>query len=226
MGAMSFGVGCAGVGAVKPQKTIEPGHQTAQGESPRSLEPVAVVFLVDRSGSLGGWLSAAWRGCVAAVDELEPSDQVAFIAFDTLPFEVVPLQDVRALTELQERLDEIKVGGPTDFYPVLKRAHTHLRDAAPKHKVVLLLTDGLGPKPDLIEQVEAMGADGIKIMTVGIGGYHAQGLEEIASKTHGRFHPASEPKDLVVIVPSVVSDFVSSQRGAPERLPLDPPPHR
>src|SRR5262245_23171913 len=113
-------------------------------ESEREDRPLSVVFLVDRSGSIGRQLSKWREACAALASALRPIDQVRLATFTT---EVDLLQDFTSdpnlLLAAVGGLD--RTGGGTDIFYSVEQTLRDLRDR-PGRKALFLLTDGLDEK--------------------------------------------------------------------------------
>jgi len=137
---------------------------------------LALLFLLDRSGSMGGGpseattkLDLAKSATAAAADLLNPSDQVGILAFDSEWEWLLPFRTVGKGEWLSERLSSLTSDGGTDLYKAMNEAHRALssKDAVIKH--LLVLSDGLTDKADFHSLVQKMAREGITVSTVGVG---------------------------------------------------------
>ncbi len=105
-----------------------------------TFEPVPVVHvLLDASGSMGQDEFNEFAGELdALLDELETP--VRFSTFDTVSYDVdSPVESV------SQALSQVRGGGGTDMRPALRSALERAPD------VVVVVTDGYGPAPDVVE---------------------------------------------------------------------------
>lgn len=110
-------------------------------ESERRDRPLSVVFLVDRSGSIGKQMSKWREACSALMTALRPIDAVRLAIFTS---DVTVLQDFTSdpttLTAAIGNLEQ--TGGGTEIFGSVDRMLSDMRDR-PGRKVIFLLTDGL-----------------------------------------------------------------------------------
>jgi uncharacterized protein with von Willebrand factor type A (vWA) domain len=139
-----------------------------------------VVFVLDRSGSMGGpKMASAARACGCLLRTLGPADRFGIVAFDnrlewcekdgTGPQLMVADED--GLGRGERWLRGIEASGGTDLAPALAAAVDLLkqRPGGPaRTPVILLITDGaIGNERDVLEQAQR--ADrAIRLFTVGI----------------------------------------------------------
>jgi VWFA-related protein len=119
-----------------PQTLIDFGR-----EADRQDRPLSIVFLVDRSGSIGRQMGKWRQACTELVGSLRPIDKVKVSTFTT---EVRTLQDFTgdgALLASAVEEFEPPGGGTRIFRAVDETLHDLRRRAG--RKVVFLLTDGL-----------------------------------------------------------------------------------
>ena len=119
-----------------PQALIDFGR-----EADRQDRPLSIVFLVDRSGSIGGQMSKWRQACAELVGSLRPIDKVKVSTFTT---EVTTLQDFTgdgALLAAAVGEFEPPSGGTRIFRAVDETLHELRRRDG--RKVIFLLTDGL-----------------------------------------------------------------------------------
>jgi VWFA-related protein len=120
----------------RPQDLLDFGR-----ESERQDRPLSVVFLVDRSGSIGRQMGKWREACVGLMSALRPIDEVRLATF-TSDVEIVQdfTADVHLMDSAVGKLDQS--GGGTDIFASVDATLHDLRDR-PGRKVIFLLTDGL-----------------------------------------------------------------------------------
>lgn len=116
-----------------------------------SRAPRDVVFVLDRSGSMGGWqIGAARRAVARMIDTLSGEDRVGVIAFDTSvehfgrTLDLVPATD-RRRWEILEWLGTIEARGGTEMAPPIEAGLKLLARAAlpsDRSAMLVLITDG------------------------------------------------------------------------------------
>jgi len=174
---------------------------TLNGQAPSAATrpPVAVAFVLDRSGSMGGEpLEAATAAAAWAVARLHPSDVASAIAFDN---DVTVIADPARVTDhpgLGTRLLALRPGGSTNLSGGWLRGRHHmeqaaglLRDAAGSTRRIVLLTDGhanegITDRDQLTALARRARKEGISTTTIGIGaGYDDDLLRAMADAGGG-----------------------------------------
>jgi Mg-chelatase subunit ChlD len=170
--------------------------------SERQIPPVAIVLLIDRSGSMvGEKLTFAKQAALAVVDKLSENAQVGVIAFDAGFDWILPLQPLDDKKAIAAKISALGAGGGTRFYPALEDAYYALgnSDAAAKH--LILLTDGNSTDPtQLPAWLQRIAERHITVSTVAIGrSVDEKMLREIARVGAGRFHQTTRASEVPTI---------------------------
>lgn len=167
-------------------------------ERQKDMPSVAMVLVIDRSGSMtGAPLDMAKAACAATVSTLQSDDWVGVIAFDSLPNRFVKLQPARYRGRIQNDIAQIQPGGGTAIFPALDAAYQDISVVQARKKHVILLTDGRADSQGIRDLVQAMVAEAITVTTVGLGtGVDAELLRSIADNGGGRFHAVTDPNSL------------------------------
>lgn len=135
-------------------------------------EPREVVFVLDRSGSMGGTpIVQARRALKACLRGLDSGDTFDIILFDD-EVEVLSPQPVpfsqRHLDEADRFLDLCDARGGTEMLPALEAALALPRDRS-RQRILVFLTDGaVGNEEGILRHVERHGDDA-RIFGFGIG---------------------------------------------------------
>jgi len=187
-------------------------------EVPRDAPEVAMLFVLDRSGSMqqsvGGVsrLEIAKLATLAALDLLAEQSFVGIVAFDERAETIVPMVSVSQRDELEAALARLRANGGTSIYPALVAAREVLQgvDSATKHVVVF--TDGLSQPGDFEGALLALGQDQVSVSTVGIGqGTDANQLSAIARAGGGTFHQTNDFRAL----PGILAQEALLLSGSP-----------
>jgi len=185
---------------------------------PRDAPRVALVFVLDRSGSMqrneGGAtrLEIAKQATVSAIRLLHPESLIAIVVFDSEAKVLLPLRPAKDAAAVTQALRELEPGGGTAIYPGLVEALQQFDgvDAMAKHIVVM--SDGLTQPGDFPGILKAISERGISVSTVAIGeGADPVRLEEIARIGKGAFHATQDFKAL----PSILSQEALLLSGKP-----------
>lgn len=156
---------------------------------PDEDEPIGVVLVLDRSGSMSGTkLEAAKEAARVVAEVLSPSDMLAIVTFDSESQVFVPLQRASNKMRISAEIARITAGGGTNIYPGLEDAFGVLQGMAARRKVVVLLSDGEAPSDGIAELVSDMRAARITVSAVGLQGADRNLLSMIADSGGGRLY--------------------------------------
>ncbi|HEV3260852.1 MAG TPA: VWA domain-containing protein, partial [Gemmataceae bacterium] len=142
----------------------------------RALRPRDVAFVLDRSGSMGGWkIVAARRALARMVDTLNDKDRFAVYAFDhdvetppDLPDGLTAATD-RSRFRAVEFLAKIEARGGTEMAKPLDIAVRELAGTEPgRDRVLVLVTDGQVGQEDQILRTLGARIHDVRVFTLGI----------------------------------------------------------
>lgn len=187
-------------GEVGPLATALPLEPATPSE--RQIPPVALVLLIDRSGSMiGEKLSYAKQAALSVIDHLSENAQAGVIAFDAGFEWITPLAPLEDKEAVKQAIGSLGAGGGTRFYPALEDAYYALGAAEATAKHVILLTDGNSTDPtELPPWLAHIHDQHITVSTVAIGhDVDAKMLRAIADAGQGRARTAASAKE----VPSI-----------------------
>lgn len=188
---------------------------------PRDTPRTALVFVLDRSGSMQQMVGEANRLAIAraatlnAMALLHPEGEVSVIAFDSEAQTVLPLRQIGDMAGIEPLLDTIQPGGGTSMHPGLVLALEQLRGAEAAIRHVIVMTDGLSQPGDFDGILAELRAIDATVSTVAIGsGLDTDLLETIARLGNGAFHEAED----VGALPSILSQEAMLLSGSPIEL--------
>lgn len=152
-------------------------------------EPRDVVFLLDRSGSMGGWQMVAARRAVARIiDSLSADDRVAVIAFDDRIEHGADSAELMVATDrnrwrLLEWLATVEARGGTSLAPAIEaglclcgaKATRSPADAA-RSRCVVLVTDAQVGNEDQVLRTLTKNLGDTRLFVVGIDNAVNEGL--------------------------------------------------
>ncbi|MEW6423698.1 MAG: VWA domain-containing protein [Bacillota bacterium] len=164
------------------------------------LPSLGLVLVIDKSGSMAEYaggadkINLAKEAAARSVTVLTDRDQVGVIAFDTLPWWVVPLGPAQDKESIRKEIGRIYADGGTEIYPSLAAAYAALKQAPTQVKHIILLTDGIsasgGPYQKLLEEMRGAG---ITLTCVAVGeGADTGMLRALAELGRGRYYATAE----------------------------------
>ena len=149
--------------------TLVPPSTVAMASKPRD-----VVFVIDRSGSMGGWkMVAARRAAARMIDSLTSRDRFCAIAFDNIT-DLMPEANLVDATDRNryravEQLGKVEARGGTELASPLELAARMLAGGyLDRERVIVLITDGQVGNEDHILRSLTPSLRDIKMFTLGI----------------------------------------------------------
>jgi len=221
-GESSFG---AGGYLLTPLDTLSPLSARIPDEAPE----VAMVFVLDRSGSMSAQvgevtrLRVAQEATVSAFELLNPDSLVGLVAFDAGAEVIAPMTTARERDVLVDAVERLRAGGGTDIYSGLVAAEELLVavDSAALHVVVM--TDGItqpGDFPGVLGRLRALGAT-TSFIGIGDGADRGQ-LQTLADLGGGNLHFTRDFRALPAIMAQetamAATDAVERERVQPTWL--------
>lgn len=167
-----------------------------RGEMPS----LGLMLVIDKSGSMAGMAGGAEKIALArdaaarSISVLTKRDQVGVVAFDAMPWWVVPPGPVEDKEKLQQLIGSIQADGGTEIYPPLLAAYQALRDLPTQVKHIILLTDGMSASGGDYQSLLAdLRAGGISLSTVAVGAEADAGmLKALSELGRGRFYATAD----------------------------------
>ena len=190
-------------------------------EKEREKPSLAMVLVIDKSGSMGGQrIEMAKEAAKAAVELLGPRDSIGVIAFDGASHWVNELRSTGDKGYILDQISTIEASGGTNMYPPMEDAYRALLSSPAKLKHCILLTDGISSPGDFEGLAAEMAASRMTVTTVALGqGASEQLLEDIARIGGGRYYFCDDP----LAVPQVFAkETVEASKSAINELPFLP----
>ncbi len=164
-------------------------------EKKKENPSLAMVLVIDKSGSMGGIkIELAKEAARSTVELLGPRDKIGVIAFDGSPFWITEMHDASDKAFISNQVGTITASGGTNLYPALQQAYFALTETAAKLKHVIVLSDGHSQPGDWYGIANSMHSERITISTVGIGsGADMNMLGDLAKWGGGREYFTQDP---------------------------------
>jgi Mg-chelatase subunit ChlD len=168
------------------------------------IPSLAVIFVLDRSGSMGTKaqgeekLAIAKRAALLSIDLLNRLDRVGVLAFDSGREWVVPPTEAAMRRPIAEKLLNLKVGGGTDLHQALEEAYRVMRQEQAKVKHLIVLSDGITDGEKNFDRLgKRIAADGITISTIAMGSDADKNLmAQLSELGKGRFYHTEDPANV------------------------------
>jgi Ca-activated chloride channel homolog len=190
-------------------------------EKEKEKPSIAMVLVIDKSGSMGGdKIEMAKTAARSAVELLGNSDQVAVVAFDGDTYVMSEMQSASNKGRISDDISRIDAGGGTTMYPAMERAYELLVATPARLKHVIVLTDGISAPGDFLGIASTMQSARITCSTVAVGeGADKDMLEEISRTGQGRFYVTDDP----AAIPQIFAkETVTASKSAIDEQPFIP----
>jgi len=178
--------------------------------------PLAVLFIIDVSGSMEGAIEQEKDAVRAFVRQLQPEDKVALIKFSDA---VLAVQDFTAEHRLMlDALDHLYAMGQTRLYDAILQGMNLILEERKYRKAVIVLTDGMDNKSsetpqglvDMYHNDVLAKNQSFSVFTLGLGEQIDEpGLTAIADATGGKFFLAPEAGDLAEIYQTILNQILN-----------------
>jgi Ca-activated chloride channel homolog len=179
---------------------------------PPSREPLGIYLCIDRSNSMsydsrypavrdGERIRYAKQAAIALLRQLDDSDYVGVIAFDSQPYVISRLHPLGVdRAQLEQRIMRLEPGGGTDFKEALEISASDLIVSGLSVRQIILLTDGDTNRQyhEHDQLIADLSRERIPVSTVRIGPDQAnlRLLEDFAEATGGVFYRVQDIEKL------------------------------
>jgi Ca-activated chloride channel family protein len=136
--------------------------------------PLNFCLVLDHSGSMAGEKIRTMKEAVKnIIDQLEPSDIISIVTFETKTRVLVPAQSVSNKSEIKKEVDRIRDAGGTNMSKGLREGidQVSLYHSSDRISKIILLTDGeaTDKEDDSRREADRAGELGIPIIGMGFG---------------------------------------------------------
>lgn len=160
------------------------------------LPQLTIVYLIDRSGSMGmagpsgvANIELAKEAIIRSIDFLQPSDRAGLVSFDSIGYWIADLQPVQDRTALQRQIATLRASGGTDILAGMNLVAREIVNDPSERKHIILLTDGGASPGGLIELTQRLYDDAdVTTSVIAIGGGAAGFLQDMATAGNGNYH--------------------------------------
>ncbi|HEV3164954.1 MAG TPA: VWA domain-containing protein [Isosphaeraceae bacterium] len=190
-------------------------------EKEKEKPSLAMVLVIDKSGSMGGdKIEMAKEAAKSAVELLGANDKVGVIAFEGETYWVSEIHPCSDKGFVLDRISSIEAGGGTSMYPAMEEAYEALHKTVAKLKHVIILTDGISEPGDFEGISQTMAGARMTVSTVGVGeGADQDLLENIARIGGGRNYFVEDP----FTIPQIFAkETVAASKSAINEQPFLP----
>ncbi len=190
-------------------------------EKEKEKPSLAMVLVIDKSGSMGGQkIELVKDAAKGAVELLGANDKIGVIAFEGETFWVSEVQSAGNRGYVLDRISSIEAGGGTNMAPAMEAALEALQNTVAKLKHVIILTDGISQPGDFEGITRSLADSRITVSTVGVGEDADQKLlKEISEIGNGRYYFADDP----AAVPQIFAkETVTASKSALHEQPFLP----
>jgi len=190
-------------------------------EKEKEKPSLAMVLVIDKSGSMGGIkLELVKEAARGTVELLGPKDQIGVIAFDAGSYWVSPIESASRKHAIIDRIRTIEPSGGTNLYPAMEDAFEALDSAVARLKHAIVLTDGISAPGDFESIAARMASAQITVSTVAVGeGADRKLLETIAQIGNGRYYFCDNPQS----IPQVFAkETITAGKAALQEQPFVP----
>ncbi|MCB9453151.1 MAG: VWA domain-containing protein [Anaerolineaceae bacterium] len=160
------------------------------------LPQLTIVYLIDRSGSMGvagpsgvSNLELAKEAIIRSVDFLQPTDRAGIGSFDSQAYWLAEIQPVLDRQALQRFVATLRAGGGTDILAGMNLVSGVIGADPSDRKHIILLTDGGANSNGLVELAQRLkDEDGVTTSVIAIGEGAAPFLADMAAAGGGNYH--------------------------------------
>jgi len=197
-------------------------------ESREPLPPAAIIFLLDKSGSMDRTTDAnelsrmaiARRAVLDSVGFLAKGDLVGLITFDIESQLRVPLDRYPNVATTFKHAFTFAANGGTRLAPAVSQAITLLEENQTAQRIIILVTDGFVEESSAFDAIaEHISAANIDLIALSIGGQTETGvLQRLTSINQGLLLPIRE----IAYLPRLMRSEILKRRSGMQKGLIQP----
>ena len=190
-----------------------------------------LVFLIDVSGSMSGYLPLVTQSLELLVNELSPNDKVAIVVYAGAERLELPSTSVKNKDTIIKHLQNLQSGGGTNGAQGILTAYkiateNFIQNA---NNRVILLTDGdfnvgVSNRDELIKLIEKERESGVFLSVIGCGtgNYNDEGLESLADHGNGIYEYLNSKEDAQKIFVEEFDKFFTIAKDVKIQIDFNP----
>jgi len=166
-------------------------------EKEKEKPSLAMVLVIDKSGSMQGMpIALARQAAKAAAELIGARDQIGVVGFDSQPYMISEMRTGVEQDAIGAAIDSLAAGGGTDMFPGMVVGKEMLENASAKIKHMICLSDGHTSPADHAGLTQQMVDSGITVSTVALGDADRALLANIAEIGRGRYYETNDPANV------------------------------
>lgn len=178
--------------------------------------PMAVVIIIDVSGSMMPALDLEKQAVKNFVDKMKPDDEAAVISFSDMVTITQPFTKDKSL--LDQKVDDLAILGNTSLFDAISAGMRLSSEQSGYRRAVVVFTDGQDNRSsstlvDVLDSYRRLSEEENKsftVFTIGLGmDINKPELGEIAERCGGRFLDSPTPDQLDAVYQAIISQLLS-----------------
>jgi uncharacterized protein YegL len=224
-GDRSFGAGAYRHSAVEDILPVT-------AEAAELQTPAAVMFVLDRSGSMGegqagpSRFALARQAVLASLRRLSPGDHAGVVTFAAQAETRLALAPIEKVAQLLPAALDLGPSGGTQLLPAMDAALRQLGESGDKQRLLVLVTDGFAGDLELKPLIDALRRQRVTLIALAVGNEANQDtLRQLTSASGGRLLQVGDSATLPRLMPNeIASERAPGHSGWTRTEQLQPLP--